>query len=232
MDKIGETSKNIEESVNKQVVTETAETSMNKIDEPSKNIEVEHLQINEYVKLLNSNKLLACELEKQQELIPNIKCKLEFGCQKVVSIKPYTEDQLATLYTNSELQMIDDFTLQYVEAELKGLAVKHHTLYELLTNYVQVRAKIIGNTMELEQLRKEYCDLQGMLWTTDTAIVTGRGECLDGTTVTTTHSFQKATFHRSVFQSITRILGLIRKLTYENYTLYSYTAEDLRLQVC
>ncbi|RZC38747.1 hypothetical protein BDFB_005322, partial [Asbolus verrucosus] len=147
------------------------------------------------------------------------------------AIKPYTEAQLAALYTNSELEMLEQFTSQYVEAELKGLVIKQHPLYELLSNYLQVRGKITGNSLELDQLRKEYSELQSILWTTDTASVSGRGECLDGNTVTATHSYQKATFHRSVFQSVVRILGLIRKLTYENHSLYSYTAEDLRLQI-
>ncbi|XP_044253867.1 ectopic P granules protein 5 homolog isoform X2 [Tribolium madens] len=180
-------------------------------------------QIGEFDKLLNSSKLLACEL-KQQKYPKTVVLQKQ-------AIKPYTEEQLATLYTNSELQMIGEFTSQFVEAELKGLATKHHPLYELLATYLQVRAKIIGNSLELDQLRKEYRELQAMLWTTDTATVTGRGECLDGNSVTTTHSYQKATFHRSVFQSIARVLGLIRKLTYDNYTLFSYTAEDLRLQI-
>lgn len=90
---------------------------------------------------------------------------------------------------------------------------------------------ILGNNLELEQLRGEYKDLYNALWTTDTAVAIGKGECLDGNHVTTTHNYQKATFHRSVFQSIVRILGLIRKLSYENHSLYSYTAEDLRIQV-
>lgn len=70
-----------------------------------------------------------------------------------------------------------------------------------------------------------------MLWTTDTATVVGKGQCQDGNSVSASHSYQKATFHRSVFQSIVRVLGLIQKLTYENHVLYSYSAEDLRLQV-
>ncbi|XP_063908736.1 ectopic P granules protein 5 homolog [Zophobas morio] len=189
-------------------------------------------QLSEFDRLLNLNRNLACEIsnQQQQDSFVNAEKKIDNGAQKA-AIKPYTESQLAALYTNSELEMLEQFTSQYVEAELKGLAAKQHPLYELLASYLQVRGKITGNSLELDQLRKEYHDLQSMLWTTDTATVTGRGECLDGSNVTATHSYQKATFHRSVFQSIVRILGLVRKLTYENHTLYAYTAEDLRLQI-
>lgn len=37
-----------------------------------------------------------------------------------VPIKPYTESQLSALYHNSELDTLDAFITQYVEAELKG----------------------------------------------------------------------------------------------------------------
>lgn len=98
-------------------------------------------------------------------------------------------------------------------------------------NYLRVRDKITANTLEFEQMRKEYNQLQQELWTIETATVTGRGECQDGSVLVASHNYSKSIFHRSVFQSIIRILGNIQKLTYENHTLYTYSAEDLRLQV-
>lgn len=85
--------------------------------------------------------------------------------------------------------------------------------------------------MELDQIRREYLQLQQELWTIEQATVTGRGECQDGTTVSASHTYNKSIFHRSVFQSIIRILNNIQKLTYENHTLYNYSAEDLKMQV-
>ncbi|CAH0560106.1 unnamed protein product [Brassicogethes aeneus] len=146
-------------------------------------------------------------------------------------IKPYTEPQLAALYTNTELLTLEEFTNQYVEAELKGLAVKHHHLYDLLMNYLHVREKITGNNLELQQFRKEYKDLQSELWSVYSAEVTGRAECQDGAIVTASHSYNKSIFHRNVFQTVVRLLGNIQRLTYENHVLYSYSAEDLKLQI-
>lgn len=112
-----------------------------------------------------------------------------------------------------------------------GLASKNHPLYELLINYLRVREKITGNNLELDQIRKEYLLSQQELWTVEKVSVTGRGECQDGTIVTATHAYNRSIFHRSVFQSIIRILGNVQKLVYENHSLYTYSAEDLKMQV-
>lgn len=109
--------------------------------------------------------------------------------------------------------------------------MKQHPLYELLVNYLQVCEKITGNTLELEQIRKEYKALQSDLWSIEVATQTGRGECQDGSIVTVSHNYNRSIFHRSVFQSIVRILGNVQKLVYENYVLYSYSAGELKLQV-
>ncbi|KAL3265465.1 hypothetical protein HHI36_009669 [Cryptolaemus montrouzieri] len=156
-------------------------------------------------------------------------CKLKINTLN--DIRPYTENQLAAFYTNTELNVIDSFTEQYIEAELRGLAIKKHPLYEYLSSYLHVREKIMENKLELDQLRKEYRELQGQLWSVNSKTVSAKGECQDGNTVVASHSYDKATFHRSVYQSIFRILTKIQQCTFEHHVLYSYSAEDLRLQV-
>ncbi|KAK5643248.1 hypothetical protein RI129_007093 [Pyrocoelia pectoralis] len=147
------------------------------------------------------------------------------------SIKPYTESQLASLYANNELEAVEQFANHFVEAELKGIAVKRHPLYELLENYLQARHKMTGNLLESVQLRKEYKETQGQIWTVQTALAEARGECHDGTTVSATHPYNKATFHRSIFQTIERILNSLQKVVTETHILYSYLAEVFRLKI-
>lgn len=195
-----------------------------------------------------------------QEITDNSKTVIKKDNIEIVksTIKPYTESQLSALYHNSELNTLDAFITQYVEAELKGklidilatltyiitmlsvvvtliysigLAIKQHILYELLINYLRVREKITGNNLELDQIRKEYLKLQQDLWTIEKAVVNGRSECQDGTVVMASHSYNKSIFHRSVFQNIIKILSNVQKLTYETHTLFTYTAEDLKMQV-
>ncbi|CAG9823224.1 unnamed protein product [Phaedon cochleariae] len=212
----------------------TISKDITKNNEKSENKPVLHAEVeghNEFSKLL----------DKSKELINIIKLTeiSEIEVPKVVDakphvpsvIKPYTEEQLSALYHNGELETVDAFISQYVEAELKGTAIIQHKLYHLLKTYLRLKEKITGNTLELDQIRKEYVALQKDLWTIESATVTGKGECQDGTVVTTSHSYNKSIFHRSVFQSIIRILGNVQKLTYENHTLYAYSAEEVRLQI-
>lgn len=167
-------------------------------------------------KLEDTTKLLTQTIQKEQS---------------TVEIIPYTEAQLSAFYRNGELEILDDFTAQYVEAELKGTAIQKHPLFELLMNYLNVREKLTTNTVELNQLRKEYEDCKENLWTVEKTVKSVTGECQDGVRVTAKHVYDKATFHRTVFQTIVRILANLRKLANEDHVLYSYTADDLKLQV-
>ncbi|CAG9829221.1 unnamed protein product [Diabrotica balteata] len=186
----------------------------------------------ELEKILNENKKLANDIKMTDKITENNKTITKNSETEVhTEMKPYTETQLSALYYNQELETLEEFIEQYVNAELKGLAIKQHPLYELLTSYLRVQEKITGNTLELDQIRKEYKTLQNDLWTIETATVTGRGECQDGSVVSAAHRYNKSIFHRSVFQSIVRILGNVQNLTYENHTLYSFSAEDLRIQI-
>lgn len=178
-----------------------------------------------YNTLLTENKKLLCELS---HLNLNEATTLS---KPPKSITAYTEEQLAALYHNSELDLVEDFTSHFVEAELKGVAAKQHPLYELLTNYLHVREKITGNTLEFNQLRKEYHEFRGNLWTMERAVVTKQGQCQDGAKVTARHDFDKATFHRSAFQTLVRILGNVQTLTNKQHVLFTFSAEDLKLQV-
>lgn len=83
---------------------------------------VEKLQTEQidFEKLLNKSKDLMKEI-KLQDLHESTKTVIE-EIREVskVSIKPYTESQLSALYHNSELETLDTFITQYVDAELKG----------------------------------------------------------------------------------------------------------------
>lgn len=193
--------------------------------EENKKVEIKstELKTDTYNKLLTENKKILCELS-------NLNLN-EATTSKIKNITAYTEEQLAALYHNSELELVDDFIAHFVEAELKGVAAKQHPLFELLTNYLRVREKITENTLEFNQFRKEYHECKCNLWTIERTAVTKQGQCQDGVKVTARHDFDKATFHRSAFQTLVRLLGNVQKLTNKQHVLYTFSAEDLKLQV-
>lgn len=88
-----------------------------------------------------------------------------------------------------------------------------------------------GTNIEIEDLRKEYQNLQLTIWTQDVSTVGGRATCQDGKVVQTVQEYNRSIFHRSVFQSLIRILDKIHKSVYDKYVLFSYRADNLKMQV-
>ena len=147
-------------------------------------------------------------------------------------MKPYTEQQLLSLYSNSELDMMKHFTVEFVEHELKGVHVTQHPLYALLCSYLEYLNKTTANKAELEQSRKEYEDMQSHLWTINSTVSKVYGQCQDGNSVYATHTYNKAVFHRNSFQSLVKVLKKLRRLSNEKHVYFTYVAEILKLQVC
>lgn len=209
--------------------SETATAELVRQEETEPTFEVQELKIPEvkrdtYNELMTENKKIICELtqlrlqEPQMSRVPK-------------TITAFTEEQLAALYRNTELEMVEDFTSNFIEAELKGIFTKQHPLYELLMNYLRVREKVTCNTLEFNQLRKEYQESRSNLWTIEKNVVSKQGQCQDGVKVAARQEFDKATFHRGIFQTLVRILGNVQELTNNNHVLYTFSAEDLKIQV-
>lgn len=178
-------------------------------------------------------KNVECDTKENEELkkVPikeNVKDTSKFN---LATIRPYTETQLSAFYTNNELSMIEDFTDQFTEAELQGLAAKAHPLYEMLSNYLSVRGKLNENNAEINQLKKEYEDMKTNLWSSTFPKVFGKGECPHGEKVTTSHTYRKCTLNTSAWQSMLRILTRMQQCILENHILYSFSAENLKIQV-
>jgi hypothetical protein len=135
-----------EEAVKEEHVCQTAvEAVENTKKEEPLPVVTNVIKINEFDRLLNLSKNIASEIscQQQKESFLHIERKIETSKPKL-SIRPYTETQLAALYTNSELEVLEKLTSQYVENELKGFVIKQHPLYELLSTYLQVLTKITG----------------------------------------------------------------------------------------
>jgi hypothetical protein len=96
------------------------------------------------------------------------------------TVKPFTEAQLAALYSNQELNVVEVFVNEFVECQLRNHAIRQqHKLHELLMNYLRVRNHLIVNSHELESLKKACKETQKQLWCLDKASLTETGKfCL------------------------------------------------------
>ncbi|KZC09302.1 Ectopic P granules protein 5 like protein, partial [Dufourea novaeangliae] len=120
-------------------------------------------------------------------------------------VKPFTDSQLALLYDNQELGIIDMFISEFTETQLRSSAVK--------------------------QQHRLQVETQKQLWCLDKASITEAGECQDGNPVTATHEYSIAHFNKKALISLSRTLSTIKDMLHNTQALYSYEAELLRLQI-
>ncbi|KAJ8667148.1 hypothetical protein QAD02_008810 [Eretmocerus hayati] len=147
-------------------------------------------------------------------------------------VKPFSEAQLAALYSNQEVNVVEAFTNEFVEFQLRSHSVRQqHKLHELLMNYLRVRNHLVVNSCELERLKKTCKETQKQLWCLDKASITETGECQDGNPVSATHEYPIAQFNRQTLVALTRNLTAIKESLHSIQALHCYEAETLRLQI-
>ncbi|KAK1120451.1 hypothetical protein K0M31_012430 [Melipona bicolor] len=147
-------------------------------------------------------------------------------------IIPFTESQLASLYVNQELTLVDIFISEFTEIQLRSSAIRQqHRLHELLMNYLRVRNHLIINSHELEILKKSCREMQKQLWCLDKACIREAGECQDGNPVVATHEYCTARFNHQALGALARNLSTIKDLLHNTQALYCYEAEMLKLQI-
>lgn len=147
-------------------------------------------------------------------------------------IRPFTDQQLASLYHNQELTLVDAFVAEFTETQLRcGPLRQQHRLHELLMSYLRVRNHLIANSYELESLKKNCRETQRQLWYLEKTSVTENGECQDGNPVTATHEYAIAHFNQQTLVALSRTLSAIKDNLHNSQALYCYEAESLRLQI-
>ena len=172
------------------------------------------------------------KLEKQiakQRASTTDKCKSNIDFK---AMKPFTEVQLAALYSNQELSFVECFINEFVDFQLKGHSLRQqHRLQELLMCYLRVRNHLIVNSYDLEILKKSCKEVQKQLWCLDKASITEYGECQDGNPVSASHEYSVAHFNQKTLVALTKNLAAIKESLHNAHALYCYEAETLKLQI-
>ncbi|XP_012532933.1 ectopic P granules protein 5 homolog isoform X2 [Monomorium pharaonis] len=168
-------------------------------------------------------------LSKQIE-VSEVKKDMQASAFK--DVRPFTEQQLASLYHNQELTLVDAFVAEFTEAQLRCAPLRQqHRLHELLMSYLRVRNHLIANSYELERLKKNCRETQKQLWCLEKTSETENGECQDGNPVTATHEYSIAHFNQQALVTLSRTLSAIKDTLHDSQALYCYEAESLRLQI-
>lgn len=147
-------------------------------------------------------------------------------------VRPFTEQQLASLYHNQELTLVDAFITEFTDTQLRcGPLRQQHRLHELLMSYLRVRNNLVVNAYELERLKKSCRETQKQLWCLEKTTATESGECQDGNPVSATHEYSIAHFNQQTLVVLSRTLSAIKDTLHDSQALYCYEAESLRLQI-
>ncbi|XP_051171465.1 ectopic P granules protein 5 homolog isoform X3 [Leptopilina boulardi] len=148
------------------------------------------------------------------------------------TMKPFNETQLAALYNNQELSLVESFINEFVDFQLRGHSIRQqHRLQELVMSYLRVRNHLIVNSHELETLKKSCKDIQKQLWCLDKAGITEYGECQDGNPVSANHEYSVAHFNKKTLAALTKNLSAIKESLHNTHALYCYESETLKLQI-
>ncbi|XP_011143291.1 ectopic P granules protein 5 homolog isoform X2 [Harpegnathos saltator] len=147
-------------------------------------------------------------------------------------VRPFTEQQLASLYNNQELALVDTFVNEFTETQLRcGPLRQQHRLHELLMGYLRVRNHLIANSYDLDRLKKNCRETQKQLWCLEKTSITESGECQDGNPVSASHEYAIAHFNQQTLIALSRTLTAIKDALHNSQALYCYEAESLRLQI-
>ncbi|CAK9832986.1 Ectopic P granules protein 5 homolog [Anthophora retusa] len=167
--------------------------------------------------------------KKQSKLVESKTDDVRVTFKEIV---PFTESQLASLYINQELALVDMFTAEFTEMQLRSNVIRQrHKLYELLVSYLRVRNHLIMNSHELEVLKKSCREMQKQLWCLEKACITETGECQDGNPVVATHEYCTACFNHQALGVLSQNLSTIKDTLHNTQALYCYEAEVLKLQI-
>lgn len=147
-------------------------------------------------------------------------------------LQPFTETQLAALYSNHELSLVDSFINEFVDFQLRGHSIRQqHRLHELVMSYLRVQNHLTVNSQELETLKKSCKEIQKQLWCLDKAGITEYGECQDGNPVSASHEYSVAHFNEKTLAALTKNLSAIKESLHNTHALYCYESETLKLQI-
>lgn len=86
------------------------------------------------------------------------------SARELVTIEPYTREELASLYSNWEVTASQEFVTCFVESELRAGACRRHPLYSLLAQYAQALDQLADNSAQLQSATSQLQLLEEKAW--------------------------------------------------------------------
>uniref|UniRef100_A0A8D8XCV4 Ectopic P granules protein 5 homolog n=1 Tax=Cacopsylla melanoneura TaxID=428564 RepID=A0A8D8XCV4_9HEMI len=151
--------------------------------------------------------------------------------QNETNLQPMTEEQLASLYRNRQLDLIPEFKDGFFSSELNSGFVLKHPLYDLITGYLNAKKQVTINAIQLEAFKADVKDFESKVWTLETSVVNENAECQDGNPVSASHRYKVSKYDENVYTRLCRTLSCIQDLVTETFTNNMYLCQLDKLKI-
>ncbi|XP_058811309.1 ectopic P granules protein 5 homolog [Topomyia yanbarensis] len=185
------------------------------------------------------NPLLAYTVKQEhvQSLYPNLK-ELVTSPDKqlpaeVVSLKPYTRQQLGQFYAvDNELRQAEAFEQEFIARELQGSDhCGNHPLYQLLQCYAKARADYSLNLLECNALQHKSKKLAREVWLLREQTFIGTATCADEKVVRGQYQAMVATLQQTALNQLTATLKELVKQSCFQCNQRAYEVDATRLKI-
>lgn len=171
-----------------------------------------------------------------ENLYPDLKLAelATVSCDKVLSptkMKPFTHEQLESLYSIKEIDQVCRFEVEFVERELKDLSLQEHPLYILLKKYARSRTRFLKNTTEAEFTMHNLEENYKRIWKIENRVASSHGFCSCGRVVYASHNYKFALFCEDAYSIMDENMRNLQVMTSVNHVKFSQECALYRRQI-
>ena len=145
-------------------------------------------------------------------------------------IKPFTENQLLSLYSNDFVRLASEFSDEFLAQE-SGLYFANCPLIELLNEYLRSRLALRSSEDTLKRLKDDLEHKESLAWTLNDCKVENEAVCHDKVKVVSVHRYQTATFNSSAVVACNKLMKETKEESFEHHSLCRYKTSKLKSRI-
>lgn len=137
-----------------------------------------------------------------------------------VEMKPFSLEQLETIYHNNEIKQVEIFEGEFNERELKDASLQDHYLYVLLKKYSRSRIRFLKNTNDAESAMKKLEQNYKAIWKIESKVASAHGFCACGRVLRATHNYDFAIFSEEINGEMEENMKKLQIFTSHNHVKF------------
>ncbi|GAB6019246.1 hypothetical protein CHUAL_000850 [Chamberlinius hualienensis] len=168
-------------------------------------------------------------VNKQKESVVHRKIVARIAtAESEMTVRPFLESQLKSLYYNQELECNDLYVNHFIESYR---CFDSHEFFELVASYQKNRLELLSTMNLFDELKHSYDFKVDQVWTSVTQVTKAQKKCRDGINVVGSYEYRKAVFNENTSEELKSLLLAIQTAVNETYALHAYKVELSKSQV-